>query len=232
MRRAYETVAVEAVEAGHGILLDLKPLRTPGRAPLVVPTVALARGIAAEWSAQEETVRPDTMPLTQLAATAIDRARGENAAMVAAIARYGETDLVCYRAEGPPALVERQRALWQPLVDWAALAHDAPLRTGEGIMPVVQPPEALAALRTAVAGLDEWRLSALSLATAATGSLVIGLALLGRRLDHGGAWEASQLDETFQIEQWGEDGEAMARRAALRQDLAATGRFLDLLALP
>lgn len=229
MQRAYETVTTAPVVDGHAVLLDGKPVRTPRRASLIVPTAALADAIAAEWHAQGKTVRPDTMPLTQFAATAIDRARPDRDALVAAIARYGETDLVCYRADAPPALVERQRAIWQPLVDWAALVHDAPLRVVEGVMPTDQPAEALLALRAAVARHDEWRLAALSVATATAGSLVIGLALVGGRIGVDMAWAASQLDETFQIELWGEDAEAAARRIALRMELDAVGRFLGLL---
>jgi len=229
MRRAYETVTTAAGEGGHVVLLDRKPVWTPRRASLTAPTAALAEAIAAEWRAQGKTVLPETMPLTQFAATAIDRARPDRDALVAAIARFGETDLVCYRAEAPPALVERQRATWQPLVDWAALVHDAPLRVVEGVMPMDQPAEALLALRAAVARQDEWRLAALSVATAAAGSLVIGLALIAGRIGVEAAWAASQLDETFQIERWGEDAEAAERRVALRNELDAVGRFLGLL---
>lgn len=229
MRRAYKAVTVQADDGGHQVRLDGRPLRTPARAALLLPSAALAAAVAAEWDAQGETVRPATMPLMQVAATAIDRIAPDPAAMACEIARFAETDLVCYRAEDSPALVRRQHAAWQPLVDWAALTHDAALRVVQGIMPVPQPPAALAALAAAVGRLDPWRLSALSVATAAAGSLVIGLALLAGRIDAEGAWEASQVDETFQIERWGEDAEAAARRAALREDFAAAERFLRLL---
>ncbi|MGE0716975.1 MAG: ATP12 family chaperone protein [Alphaproteobacteria bacterium] len=228
MRRFYRQVAVAADAGGHRVELDGKPVLTPGRAVLLLPTPALAEAVAGEWTAQGETIRPPTMPLTQIAATAIDRVRPNPAAMVDAIARYGETDLVCYRADEPPALVARQHAVWQPLVDWAALVHDAALRVVHGVMPEAQPADALSALRAAVARQDEWGLAALSVATSAAGSLVIGLALLAGRIDAAAAWEASQLDELFQVERWGEDAEAAERRALLRDDIAAAARFAAL----
>ncbi|MCC7271314.1 MAG: ATPase [Alphaproteobacteria bacterium] len=228
MKRVYERVGVAPDAEGWHVLLDDRPLRTPGRELLAMPTAGLAQAVAAEWAEQGEVVRPHAMPLMQLAATAIDRVRPARHAMVDAVARYAQTDLVCYRADAPPALVARQHAAWQPLVDWAALVHDAALRVVYGVMPEEQPAAALAALRTAVAAHDEWRLAALSVATSGAGSLVIGLALLAGRIDAGQAWEASQLDELFQVEQWGEDAEAAERRAALRAELAATERFARL----
>ncbi|MGE0725325.1 MAG: ATP12 family chaperone protein [Alphaproteobacteria bacterium] len=229
MPRAHERAGIGPADGGWAVLVDGAPILTPLRAPLVVPTEALAAAIAEEWRRQGEKVRPDTMPMTQMAVTALDRVRPGREPMVESIVRYGETDLVCYRASAPPALVERQRATWQPLVDWVALVLDASLRVVEGVMPDRQPAGALTALRAAVAGQDDWRLAALSVATAATGSLVLGLALLAGQVDAAGAWAASQVDETFQIEQWGEDAEAAGRRAALRAEIEAASRFLALL---
>ena len=229
MRRVYKTVAVTAEPGGHQVRLDGRPVRTPARQPLLVPTAPLAAAIAGEWDAQVEAVRPATMPMMQMAATAIDRVAPDPAAMADAIARFAETDLVCYRADDPPELVHRQHAVWQPLLDWAALTHDAALHVAHGIMPVAQPAPALAALRAAVGRLDPWRLSALSIATPASGSVVIALALACGRLDADAAWAASQLDETFQIERWGEDAEAADRRRGLHADFVATERFLRLL---
>lgn len=229
MRRFYKVVSVTGEPGGHQVRLDGRSVRTPARGTLLLPTAELAAAVAAEWDAQDETVHPERMPLMQIAATAIDRVAPNPAAMAEEVARFAETDLVCYRAEEPAALVHRQHEAWQPLVDWAALNHDAALRVVHGIMPVAQPPAALAALRAAVDRLDPWRLTALSVATAAAGSVVIGLALLAGRIDAEAAWDASQLDETFQIERWGEDAEAAERRALLRQDLVAAERFLRLL---
>ncbi|MDR3517326.1 MAG: ATP12 family protein [Azospirillaceae bacterium] len=228
MKRVYSRVSVAAVAGGWQVHLDAKPLRTPVRLPLIVPR-ALAEGIAAEWSAQGVDIKPASMPLTQLASTAIDRVGPLRSAMVAAVAGYAETDLVCYRADRPPALVERQAATWQPLLDWLAARYDVVLSVHVGLMPRPQPPSALATLQRCVAGLDDLTLSGLQNATASCGSLVVALALLERRLDAEQAYHAAHVDELYQVEQWGEDAEAAARRAAVRADIIATRHYLDLL---
>ncbi|MGH7092184.1 MAG: ATP12 family chaperone protein [Stellaceae bacterium] len=231
MKRVYRTVATAPAPGGHTVTLDGKPMRTPGKRDLVVPTLALAAAIAAEWDAQHPDIRPETMPLTRLAATALDRTATLRDQVIRETANYAGTDLLCYRAEHPPALAARQHAAWQPLIEWAAGRFDAALETTAGIVPKPQRPATLAALAGAVAAHDDFRLTALHTATAACGSLVIALALIERRVDAGEAFAVSQIDETFQIEAWGEDAEAMRRRAALAADIAATARFLALLAV-
>jgi chaperone required for assembly of F1-ATPase len=230
MKRLYRMVAVTAHPEGYGVALDGKPVNTPAGAALSVPTRALADAIADEWSAQAERVVPAAMPMMQLAATALDRVANQRAPVIEALLRYGETDLVCYRATAPAELAERQSALWQPLIEWIGLRHGVRLEVAHGLMPQPQPPAALAALRAALAPLDALRLTGVNAATAAAGSLVLALALLERRLSADEAWALSQLDETFQVERWGEDREAAQRRAALRADLVAAGRFLALAA--
>lgn len=229
MKRVYKSVETRAIDGGWGVTLDGRPLRTPAKRELSVPSEALATAIAAEWDAQNPDIRPETMPLTRLATTAIDRTAGDREKIVAEIAAYADTDLVCYRAEHPPALAARQEAVWQPLIDWAAGRYDAGLAVTAGILPTPQSPASLKAYAGVVAALDDFRLTALQAATGACGSLIIALALYERRLDAEAAFAASQLDETFQIEAWGEDAEAMRRRAALAEDIAAAARFLELL---
>ena len=228
-RRVYRETAVTAFDGGFAPTLDGRPVRTPADRPLAVPTRSLAEAIAEEWDAQEKTVRPETMPLAGLAATALDRVGPARSDIVAQVAGYGATDLLCYRAESPDELVRRQAAAWQPLLDWAADAHGAPLAVTVGVLPVEQPVEALAKLRAAVEAADDFRLAALTRATKACGSLVIGLALIQGRLDAEAAFEASFVDDDFQIERWGADDEALARRNRLRADVAAAERFLRLL---
>ncbi|HXC28782.1 MAG TPA: ATP12 family protein [Stellaceae bacterium] len=230
MKRVYKSVSTCAVEDGWGVTLDGKPLRTPAKRGLRVPSKALAMAIAAEWDAQDPDIRPETMPLTRLAATAIDRTAAGRDKVVAEVANYAATDLVCYRAEHPPALAARQEAMWQPLIDWAAGRYDAGLAVTAGIVPLAQSPASLKAYAGAVAALDDFRLTALHAATGACGSLVIALALYESRLDAETAFAASQLEETFQIEAWGEDAEATARRATLAEDIKAVARFFELLA--
>jgi chaperone required for assembly of F1-ATPase len=229
MKRVYREVTTCPAVGGWGIALDGRAMRTPGRAELIVPSAALAEAIAAEWDAQQGDIRPATMPLTRLAATAIDRTAAQRELVVAETANYADTDLVCYRAEHPPALIARQQAAWRPLIDWAMRRYDSGLAVTSGIVPQPQAPATLKAFAAAVAAQDDFRLTALHTATAACGSLVIALALMEGRLDAASAFAASQLDESFQIEAWGEDAEAAARRHALAEDIAAAARFVQLL---
>jgi chaperone required for assembly of F1-ATPase len=228
-KRFYRAAKAEAAPDGHAIRLDDRLLKSPGGNPFLLPTAALADAIAEEWRSQGERIVPASMPLMQLAATAIDRVGPALAETVAGIGSYATTDLLCYRAEAPAALVDRQQRLWQPLLDWAALHLDASFRVTAGVVPLDQPPATLAAVHTALGALDPFRLVALSVLTQATGSAVLAMALQAGRIDAETAFELSQLDETFQIERWGEDAEAMRRRALVKSDIAAAGRFLSLL---
>jgi len=169
------------------------------------------------------------MPLTRLAEVTIDRSAVEREAVVRQVAHYAGTDLVCYRAAHPPALAARQQRVWQPLIDWASERYGAPLMVTNGVIPASQPAASLAAFTAAVSGYNDFSLTALQAATAACGSLVIAFALLEGRLDAGEAFAASQLDESFQIEAWGEDAEQAQRRAALAAEITATAQFRSLL---
>jgi len=230
VKRIYRIVATESAAGGHAVTLDGKRMRTPGRRELLLPTAGLAAAIAAEWDAQIDEIRPAQMPHTRLAATAIDRTADQRDLTIAETASYAGTDLVCYRADHPPALAERQHAAWQPLLDWAAERYAARLEVTAGIVPKRQSPATLARFTETVATYDNFRLTALHTATAACGSLILALALAEGRLDAAEAFALSQLDETFQIEAWGEDTEARQRREALAADIEATARFLSLLA--
>ncbi len=230
LKRFYTAAEAAAIADGFAIRLDGKPVKTPGGRRLTLPTHALAAAVAAEWEAQAGTIAPSTMPLTQLASTALDRVGPERPHITAELLNYAGTDLLCYRAETPADLVARQTAGWQPLLDWAALALDAPLLITTSLLAVEQPRPALAALERAVDRLDPWRLTAVQSATVAAGSLVLALALAAGRLDAAQTFELSQLDETYQIELWGEDWEAADRRAALKADIAAAERLLALTA--
>jgi chaperone required for assembly of F1-ATPase len=229
VKRFYRAAQTLAQERGYALTLDGKPLRTPAKAELVVPNRALAEAIAEEWRAQADTIAVHTMPLTRLASAAIDLVASRRAAIVAETANYAGTDLICYRASHPPELVKRQQMLWQPLLNWLTEYFDAPLHVTTGITPLAQPAASLAALKDAVAAHDDMRLTALRLATAASGSLAIALALMARRLDTDAAFAAAELDESFQIEKWGEDAEQTKRRAALHDDLRLAERFAELL---
>jgi chaperone required for assembly of F1-ATPase len=232
VKRFWDQATAEATEHGYVILLDGKSMHLPGGAVLRLEHQALARAIAAEWQAAGgatggEMSFADT-PLSRLAGTMQERIAPDRWPTVDAIARYGESDLLCYRAEGPPALVERQARDWQPWLDWAASRYDAPLRVTSGIVPIRQHRSSLAALRSVVAALDPAQLAALGIAVPAMGSLVLGLALAEGRLDAATAHALGALDELFQIEFWGDDAEAAARRASVAADIALAERFMAL----
>ncbi|MDB5393566.1 MAG: Chaperone required for the assembly of the mitochondrial F1-ATPase [Rhodospirillales bacterium] len=230
MKRFYKEVQVIEGE-GFGICLDGKAIKTPRRTPILVPGRRLAEAIAMEWRAQETEIRPHTMPMMQLAATVIDHFSINRPAVEATILRFAETDTVCYRAEpGQPAeLIALQRELWDPLLAWLAQHHGATLVTTSGILPVKQSGEAMETLARTISAMDDWRLGAFQCAAASSGSFVIGLALVDGRIDADEAISAAELDSGFEIDRWGEDGEATARRAVVASDLTAARRFRDLL---
>jgi len=214
-------VAVVAEGDGFAVALDGRPIRTPGKAPLRLPTRAFAEAVAAEWAAQGELIDPRMMPATRLANAAIDKVARQADAVAAHVAAYGASDLLCYRAEGPAELVAREAAEWDPLLAWAAEALGARLAVTRGVMPIAQDPVALARLEALVADLDPFALAAFHDLAALSGSLVLALAVIRGRLDLDEAWRLSRLDEDFQAEEWGADEEAA--EAALRRRAA----FLD-----
>ncbi len=232
MKRFWDTASVQWTEQGHTILLDGKPMRLPGGAPLVVGPARLARAIAEEWQTagggKGGEMSFKNTPLTRLAGTALERIAPDPAITIDAIARYGETDLLCYRATAPLKLVERQHQQWQPWLDWAALAYDAPLRVAAGIAYVKQHHDSIAAFRRTVAALDADTLAGLGIAVPALGSLVLGLALAAGEMDAETAYALGALDELFQAEQWGEDYEAVDRRTNMLADIVLAARYIDL----
>jgi chaperone required for assembly of F1-ATPase len=227
MKRFYREVAILPDEAGHRILLGGRPVRTPAKQILSVPTVRLANFLAEEWRQQADTIRPETMPLTRLANTALDRMPAAREAMVEEMVGHGATDLVCYRADAPPELVERQDSAWQPVLEWIAATHDVRLSVTRSILPAAQPGEALDRLREVVEQEDDWRLIGLHAATTTLGSLVLGLALAAGRLEAEAAASASLLDELFEMERWGQEKDALDRHRVLRREVHAAKRFLD-----
>jgi chaperone required for assembly of F1-ATPase len=227
MKRFYRAVRIAPSGQGHGILLDERAARTPAKQPLIVPSEPLAEAIAAEWRSQGDTIRPETMPLTRLASTAIDRMPALRGAAIDEVVAYVDTDLLCYRAAEPFELVRRQHRAWQPVLDWLSAVHGARLAVTTSILPLVQPDDARLRLRAAIENLPDWPLVGVHAATAALGSLALGLALLHDRIDAETALAASLLDELFEIERWGTDPEAERRHAVLRRDITAAARFIQ-----
>lgn len=225
MKRFWKTVTI----VDGAIELDGRPVRTPARAALTLPTPQLAEAVAEEWRSVGEELDPRAMPLTGLANAAIDQIAPNPVPFAADLARYGESDLLCYRAELPEPLVARQAAHWDPLLDWARNRYDVHFETTAGIMHRPQPPATIARLQEVVAALDPFRLAALSPLVTISGSLVAALALLEGAADRETVWRAAQLDEDWQIEQWGEDELATRARKVRRADFDAAARFLSLL---
>jgi len=229
VKRFWKQTEVVEANGGFGVALDGRRLKTPGRADLTVPTKLLAQAIAAEWRDCGDSIDPRAMPLTGLANAAIERVAGDRQAFAAGLARYAESDLFCYRAEGPAALVSRQAESWDALLGWARRRYDVDFATCSGVMHVAQPAETVRKLGHAVSSLDDFQLAGLSPLVTIGGSLVAALAVLEKMLPAEDAWEAVSLDERWQLEQWGDDPEARAALDARRRDFLAAARFLELL---
>ena len=225
MKRFWKDVTVDAE---LGVRLDGKPVRTPGRAPLLLPTATLAEAVAGEWRDVAGEVDPRAMPLTGLANAAIDRIAPDTAAFAAGLAAYGESDLLCYRADGPPDLVARQAAAWDPPLDWARDRYDVHFEIATGVMHRPQPEATIERLGAAIAARSAFELAPLSPIVTITGSLVLALALAERAMEADTVWAAANLDEDWQAEQWGEDELAVKVRETRRRDFDAAARFLSL----
>jgi chaperone required for assembly of F1-ATPase len=225
VKRFWKDVAV----IQRGIMLDGKPVRTPGRLPLVLPTDALAEAVADEWRAVEKDIKPQEMPLTGLSNAAIERISPDTDAYAAGLAVYGETDLLCYRADAPPPLVERQAAIWDPLLEWARTRYDIAFTVTTGIIHRPQPAETIARLAHAIAARDAFELAALSPIVTIGGSLVVALMIAEDAIDPDAAFDACHLDELWQAELWGEEWMAADTRAAHRADFLAGAKVLKLL---
>jgi chaperone required for assembly of F1-ATPase len=225
-RRFYKEASVGAQEAGFAILLDGRAARTPAGNPLAVASQRVAEALAVEWAAQGERLDPAAMPLTRIVNSAIDGVSREMDAVRTDIVRHAGSDLVCYRAEGPEGLVAKQEAAWAPLLAFAREALGARFVLAEGVMHVKQSPEALAAIGRALQDYDAISLAAMHVVTTLTGSALIALALGKRQISAEEAWAAAHVDEDWQMSQWGEDEQALARRAARRRDFDAAAFVL------
>lgn len=230
MKRFWTETGVAPGEGGWSVILDGRPIRTPAKAPLALPTRAYAEACAAEWDAQQGEVRPQTMPLTRSANAAIDKVAVQFDEVAGLIAAYGETDLLCYRAEGPASLVARQAAAWDPLLDWAAETLGARLVPTAGIVHRPQDPEALARLAAATRAFDPFELAAFHDLVALSGSLVIGFAAARGAQPPQALWALSRIDEDWQAEQWGTDEEAAEQAALKKQAFLEAAHIFSLLA--
>lgn len=227
-RRFWQAAATRPLADGWEVVLDDRPLRTPGKQPLILPTEALARALAAEWDSQGDLVDPGTMPLTRAANSALEKVAPNFESVAAMLAEYGGTDLLSYRAAAPADLVRRQAAGWDPLLDWAAADLGARLVLAEGVMPVTQDARALECLHHLLLGLDVFGLTALHDLVVLPGSLILGLAVIRGRISGAEAFALSRIDEDFQAEQWGHDAEAADAAGNRKQAILSSERFWHL----
>ncbi|MFD2172745.1 ATP12 family chaperone protein [Rhodobacter lacus] len=224
-KRFWTDAKAEPVSGGYTVLLDARAVKTPAKRALVVPTRAMAEAMAAEWQAQGEKIEPATMPVTRSANAALDKVATQMAEVAELIAAYGETDLLCYRAERPADLIALQAEGWDHWLDWAEARHGARLSITQGVVPILQPAHALVALARRVEAYDIWELAALHDLVGLTGSLVLGLAVADGALTAAEAWDVSRIDEAYQIAQWGADEEAEELAALKKQALLHAERF-------
>lgn len=227
-KRFWKSVALKASADGFAVLLDERQVRTPAKTPLIVPTEAMASAIAAEWQAQEGIIDPLSMPVTRSANAALDKVAVQQWEVADLVSAYGETDLLCYRAEGPVGLVERQSQLWDPLLEWAHETFGARLSAIEGVMYIAQSEDALQKLASPVKEMSPFELAGFHDLVSISGSLVLGLAVIQGRLEPDEAWDLSRLDEDWQIEQWGPDDEAEEVAQRKKQDFVSAANFYAL----
>lgn len=227
-KRFWKNAATTACEGGFTVLLDGRPVRTPAKAALEMPTLAMAQAVALEWDAQEDVVDPRTMPVTRGVNATIDKVRTQRAEVAGLLSEYGDSDLLCYRAAGPEELIARQVEGWDPVLDWAAESMDVRLFVGEGVMHVAQTPTALEKLQTQVAAFDDFALAALHDLVSLSGSLVLALAVTKDAMTADAAWLLSRIDEHWQIEQWGADDEAAEAEKIKHAAFLDAARFYQL----
>ena len=215
-KRFWKAVDVASADGGYAVQLDGRPIKTPAKAPLIVPTRRFAALIAAEWDAQADKIDPETMPATRAANAALDKVSIQFNEVADMLTAYGETDLLCYRAEAPAGLIERQAAAWDPLLDWAANRFEIQWNVTTGLMPTPQDPQITTVLRRHVGTFTQFQMTAFHDLVAMSGSLVIALAATENVAPANVLWDASRIDEAWQIEQWGQDDEATALEARRR----------------
>lgn len=227
-KRFWTAAAVVPQDGGFTVHLDNRPVKTPAKQPLLLPTEALAALIAAEWDAQTGLVNPETMPVTRMANSAIDKVVPQYDEVATLLTAYGETDHLCYRATHPAKLIARQAEAWDPLLLWATKALQAPLRTTAGIVHVAQDPEVMQHLHQRVLGLGNFRLAAVHDLVSISGSLVLAFAVGHGHLTAAEGWRLSRIDEDWQIELWGEDEDAAAASALKREAFHLASQFYSL----
>jgi len=227
-KRFWTETTTHSVEGGHEVRLDGRGIKTPAKTPLLLPTLSMAEAIAEEWAAQLEKVDPNTMPMTRAANAALDKVQHQHAAVADMLAEYGGTDLLCYRAENPQALVEKQAEKWDPILHWAEQTLEVKMALGHGVMFVAQPQDSLRVLTERVHAFDHFELTGFHDLVAISGSLILALAVTEGHLSAQDAWELSRVDEEWQIAQWGADEEAESIASLKNSAYLDAYRFINL----
>ena len=227
-KRFWKQAVASPCDGGFTVKLDGRAVKTPARRALVLPSLAMAEAIAAEWDAQQGLVKPDTMPATRAANSALDKISEQFTDVADLLAAYGASDLLCYRATDPAELIARQAAGWDPLLDWSAATLNAPLLSTQGVVHIAQPEASIARLSALVHGFTPFQLAAVHDLIAISGSLVLALAVTQGRISVEQAWDLSRIDETWQNELWGVDEDAAALESLKRQALIEAARFFAL----
>ncbi|CUH67069.1 ATP12 chaperone protein [Thalassovita gelatinovora] len=227
-KRFWKEATPEPVENGWQVALDGRPVRTPAKRLMVLPTQELAQAVASEWDAQEAEIDPSVMPFTRMSNSALDKVAVQHDAVAEMLAEYGGSDLLCYRATHPQALISRQADAWDPVLDWAAQNLGIQLQVVSGVMPVVQSQADLTQMQQLVQQLDDFRLAAFHDLVSMSGSLILAFAAVRNFSETEYIWQVSRVDETWQAEQWGVDEEAAAQAEYKRQEFLHAKRFFDL----
>lgn len=227
-KRVYKTVALLETDDGFGVALDGRQMHTPSKSKLLTASRALAQAICDEWDSQGDFIDPGSMPLTKLLNSATDRIKPDPATIISGLLGYFDTDLLCYRAANPADLSELQSSVWQPVLDWLNEAHDIDLSVGTGVMPFAHDAAAHGRAEAFLMDCNVTKLTGVQATAGLTASLSLGFALVEQRLSGAEVAAAATLDETWQMEKWGEDQEALDRVALLATDVLAVERFLKL----
>ena len=227
--RFYKSVDVIELDSGKWqVRLDARPAKTPAGNLLEMPTQALAEAVAGEWGAQTGEMRPESMPLTRIANTALDRIAVQRETAIAELMRFAATDLLCFRAHEPERLVELEAAAWDPLLEWLGEQYGVGLRISTGIAAVRQDPDDLGTLESFVLRFDDFAMAGVVAAAQLLGSAVLALGLFEGRITADQAIEAAEVDSAYQQQVWGQDPLLSSSNHKRLQELSVIAQFLGL----
>ena len=229
MKRFYKNVTVKTSESGYQICLDDRPVRSPAKAVVMVPSQALAEAVQAEWQAVGDEIQPEDMPLYSMAVTITDRVTPQRQELADELAGYIHDDVLRYRSVDDLDLASRQTKMWDPWLNWAEQECGLRLSTTAGLMPVFAEATTEHIVRNRLQPLADAQFGCLYRVATLSGSVVLGMAFQGRQLGAHDVFETAFLDELYQNSLWGTDEEAADRQVAIRSELKNVERFMDML---